>query len=57
MVAYSDHIPLWIDTNGGLIRRRGNQPFRFETMWVGEMECSSIVERIWNGGKGEVLLS
>lgn len=57
VAAYSDHIPLWLDTNGGLIRRRGERPFRFKTMWVGDKECSGIVERAWNGGAGVVSLS
>ncbi|XP_042962749.1 uncharacterized protein LOC122297028 [Carya illinoinensis] len=51
MAAYSDHIPIWLNTNGGLIRKRGKRLFRFEAMWVGNKDCSSIVERIW--GEGE----
>ncbi|XP_042983363.1 uncharacterized protein LOC122312776 [Carya illinoinensis] len=45
VAAYSDHIPLWLDTEGALFRRRSRRLFRFEAMWVGESECSSIIER------------
>ncbi|KAG2666985.1 hypothetical protein I3760_15G091300 [Carya illinoinensis] len=56
VAAYSDHIPLWLDTEGALIRRRNRRLFRFEAMWVGEKECSSIIERAWCQRNGSHIL-
>ncbi|XP_042950087.1 uncharacterized protein LOC122282202 [Carya illinoinensis] len=56
VVAYSDHIPLWLDTEGALFRRRSRRLFRFEAMWVGETECSSIIERVWGRRHGPISL-
>ncbi|KAG2707736.1 hypothetical protein I3760_05G160800 [Carya illinoinensis] len=56
VAAYSDHIPLWLDTEGALVRRRNRRLFRFEAMWVGEKECSSIIERAWCQRNGPISL-
>ncbi|XP_042974784.1 uncharacterized protein LOC122306423 [Carya illinoinensis] len=56
VAAYSDHIPLWLDTEGALFRRRNRRLFRFEAMWVGEKECSSIIERAWCQRNGSISL-
>lgn len=45
VVVYLDHLPLWIDTDGGRIYNQGKKPFRFKAMWVGERECADIIEK------------
>lgn len=44
-VAYSDHLPIWIELEGENIKKRPKL-FRFETMWVGEKGCDDIVKEI-----------
>ncbi|XP_042942763.1 uncharacterized protein LOC122276942 [Carya illinoinensis] len=56
VAAYSDHIPIWLDTEGALFRRRSRRLFRFKAMWVGEKECSSIIERVWCQRNGPISL-
>ncbi|XP_042962598.1 uncharacterized protein LOC122296867 [Carya illinoinensis] len=57
VAAYSDHIPLWLDTHGGCIQNKGLKPFRFEAMWVGDRECTALVEKAWCAGEGIQSLS
>lgn len=45
--AYSDHCPIWLDTNTSANAQHGPRSFRFETMWVGEEPCSKIIEDAW----------
>ncbi|XP_041011306.1 uncharacterized protein LOC121255085 [Juglans microcarpa x Juglans regia] len=52
VVAYSDHLPLWIDTDEGLVYNFGKKLFRFEAMWVGDKECANIIEKGWNNVGG-----
>lgn len=43
-IAYSDHLPLWMDMKGKYSVTQGPRPFRFESMWLGEVGCSEIVK-------------
>lgn len=48
VAAYSNHLPLWIDTDGGMIYNQGKKSFKFETMWLGERECADVIKKSWN---------
>lgn len=37
----------WFDTNRYKPISRRPKPFRFEEVWVGEEECSRIINDIW----------
>lgn len=52
-VAYFDHIPLWVKTDGGCETRRGRKPFRFEAIWVGEEGCKLVIEEVSRGDSGD----
>lgn len=44
-VAYSDHVPLLLDTNGNEQNiKRGVKPFKLEAMWVGEEGRQKIIQ-------------
>lgn len=45
--AYSDHIPIWLETLPSAHNQCGPRPFHFEAMWVGEKHCSKIIEDVW----------
>lgn len=47
---YSDHCPIWMNTEGFTPIRSGPKPFRFEAMWVGEEECENIIKQVWHQG-------
>lgn len=51
--AYSDHCPLWVDTNGIPPRRRGPKKFHFEAMWVREKGWAEIIDQVWNTRNGD----
>ncbi|KAG2668449.1 hypothetical protein I3760_15G161300 [Carya illinoinensis] len=46
IATYSDHLPLWINTEGELVEGK-KKPFRFEAMWVSEDKCTQIIEESW----------
>lgn len=48
LAAYSYHIPLWLDTDGHQVSSQGPRPFRLEAMWLGEKECTRIIEDVWS---------
>ncbi|XP_042958111.1 uncharacterized protein LOC122293658 [Carya illinoinensis] len=52
VAAYSDHTPIWLDSNGGLTKRKGHRLFRFEAMWIRDRDCTHIVERVWDESEG-----
>ena len=43
----SDHKPLWIVPEG-LEFHPTAKPFRFEEMWLSNLECAEIVEAVWS---------
>ncbi|KAF5443558.1 hypothetical protein F2P56_036105, partial [Juglans regia] len=60
MAAYSDHLPVWFDSEELEKRNKAPKLFRFEAMWVGVEQCSQIINRVWhtdgNGGRMEDVL-
>lgn len=53
---YSDHYTIWLETTSPVSVRHRYRPFKFEAMWVGEKQCSKIIEEVWepNGRQGSV---
>ncbi|XP_041025501.1 uncharacterized protein LOC121265903 [Juglans microcarpa x Juglans regia] len=51
LVAYSDHVPFWVNTEGDGGKIRSQRQFRFEEMWVGEQTCEDIIRATWRRGK------
>ncbi|KAF5458754.1 hypothetical protein F2P56_022761 [Juglans regia] len=47
-ISYSDHMPIWLEVEGGGERGRQKMLFRFEAMWVGEEGCQCIINRVWD---------
>ncbi|XP_041027050.1 uncharacterized protein LOC121267268 [Juglans microcarpa x Juglans regia] len=47
LVAYSDHIPLWVKTNGEEVPVKLKKLFKFESMWVGEKAYEDIITSTW----------
>lgn len=47
-VANSNHIPIWLDIEGGRVLSKGNKLFRFETMWLDDNACKEIVDDVWH---------
>lgn len=44
-VAYSDHLPMILNTDGGALNHsNGSKPFRFESMWIGNAKCNEIIK-------------
>lgn len=48
-ISYSDHIPVWLSTEGVFQQRRGKKMFMFEPMWVGHTECEQLIGDSWQG--------
>lgn len=48
-VAYLDHIPVVLQTEGDLQHHRGPKPFRYKAMCLGH-ECIKIIKESWNNG-------
>lgn len=46
-MAYSDHLHIWLELEGGALPRPRKRLFQFEAMWVGEKECERIIENSW----------
>lgn len=46
IAAYSDHSPIWFDTEGKSVPTNGSKPFRFKCMWLQEHECSNILAEL-----------
>ncbi|XP_041011375.1 uncharacterized protein LOC121255166 [Juglans microcarpa x Juglans regia] len=47
--SYSDHVLVWLDTNGAFQNKRGKMMFRFKAMWLGNTNCEHIIENTWQG--------
>lgn len=47
LATYSYHLLSWMDTNGHQVTSQGSKPFRFELMWLGEKDCTGIIEEAW----------
>ncbi|XP_042968963.1 uncharacterized protein LOC122301628 [Carya illinoinensis] len=45
--AYSDHTPIWVNTEWERGHIRVGRQFKFEEMWVGEPECEEIITASW----------
>lgn len=50
LVSYSNHVPIWVQTEECVGSRHSKKMFRFEDMWVGEKVCEDIVKTIWRRG-------
>lgn len=42
---YLDHLPIWLESNGG--QRRGKKLFKFETIWIREEDYEKIIKESW----------
>ncbi|KAF5468190.1 hypothetical protein F2P56_012365 [Juglans regia] len=51
-VSYSDHLPIWLNTEGVSQYDRRKKMFRFESMWVGHEECEAIIKDVWQNEEG-----
>lgn len=47
-VAYSDHLPLWVEKEPMVKRRSKHKIFLFEAIWTHETDCQRIIEQIWD---------
>ncbi|KAF5463276.1 hypothetical protein F2P56_019199 [Juglans regia] len=47
VVAYSDHLPIWLNLEGASASHNSQKSFKFEAMWVGEVECEEIIKGVW----------
>ncbi|XP_042968981.1 uncharacterized protein LOC122301651 [Carya illinoinensis] len=46
--AYSDHLPIWLELEGDTtLHYRKKKLFRFEEMWVGNLDCEAIIKDTW----------
>lgn len=50
LTTYSDHLPIWLDTEGKKVFIQGYKPFCFKIMRLKEKECTKIVEDTWQNG-------
>ncbi|XP_042962454.1 uncharacterized protein LOC122296722 [Carya illinoinensis] len=51
LVAYSDHLPIWIELEGDTgIPVKKKKLFRFEEMWIGNSQCEAIIKDQWRMG-------
>ncbi|XP_042962668.1 uncharacterized protein LOC122296939 [Carya illinoinensis] len=49
--AYSDHLPIWLELEGDTnFLHRKKKLFRFEEMWVGNLDCEAIIKDTWQMG-------
>lgn len=47
-VAFFDHILIWVNTVREIRSHdQEEKPFKFESMWPGHAECSTIIKEIW----------
>ncbi|XP_042983207.1 uncharacterized protein LOC122312617 [Carya illinoinensis] len=51
VVAYSNHVPIWVSSAGEGVPSRVKRQFRFEEMWVGEKACEDIIKSTWLRGE------
>lgn len=55
MSGHSDYVPLWLKlkerTKNGKRKRKGKNSFRFETLWLHDLECREKVEGAWQERK------
>ncbi|XP_041004081.1 uncharacterized protein LOC121249435 [Juglans microcarpa x Juglans regia] len=57
IAASSDHLPIWLDTEGQDVLVRRKILFRFEAMWVGNEMCTQIIKEVWDRrGDGDSML-
>ncbi|GMI95338.1 hypothetical protein HRI_003203100 [Hibiscus trionum] len=52
---FSDHCPLLLDTNKGLMGPPDQWVFRFEASWLLERTCELEVKRLWGASSGHLL--
>lgn len=38
-IAYSNHLPIWLELEDSCRHRERKRLFHFETMWIGEVDC------------------
>lgn len=50
MAAYSNHIPIWLDSDGIDAKTKLKRFFKFEAMWIGEQVCENIIDATWRNG-------
>ncbi|XP_072063927.1 uncharacterized protein [Arachis hypogaea] len=50
-----DHCPILIDVKGETLKRRKKlKLFRFEEVWLGNLECKDVVKRAWNNSSNQI---
>lgn len=54
MEAYSNHVPIWVNTEGEGKFSRYRKQFKFEEMWVGKQSCEDIIKSTWRRGDGGI---
>ncbi|XP_074308855.1 uncharacterized protein LOC141643553 [Silene latifolia] len=49
---WSDHVPIMVVLDSRYSEgEKGNRPFRFEQMWIGEDGCEDTIRRAWDPGE------
>lgn len=56
MVAYSDHLPIFLSTAIEIVSRRRKKLFRFEAMWIDASECHQVISKAWKQGRDSRVL-
>lgn len=57
LVAYLDHVPLWVDMEGVVASLKIRVLFKFEAMWVGEQSCVVIIKETWGRCASQISMS
>lgn len=55
-VAYSGHLPIWLDTEATGECSQRKKLFKFEAMWTGELDCQKLMEEVWMPGVNENII-
>jgi hypothetical protein len=46
-VVFSDHLPLFINTDGHPMQRTKGHGFSYEAKWADNKECKEVIKKIW----------
>ncbi|KAG2725248.1 hypothetical protein I3760_01G056800 [Carya illinoinensis] len=57
VVAYSDHLPIWVVFEGVEESPKFKKLFKFEAMWVGEPNCEDIIKSLWSNASPQSNMS
>lgn len=50
--AHSDHLPIIMETEGNIAKRKGIRPFRFEVMQIETEDYEKVIENSCNSNTG-----